>query len=316
HAFEDWSTINLANSVGYAAFDAKPTIIGISDYQHLVGFQSRVIYTGSGDVTNYLDSLNSAPVHNGTGTIASVRGLRIHDIAGTGPVAKNYGIYVEGINRGSESNYGLYISPVSGGSTNNYSIYSNGGKSVFADPVSIGRIASPLALLNVALITPGVEEIIRLGYANSVGSGGKIAFWAGNSAIETGRIEHILDSVGQTSTRFYSFYASSLKETMRISNGNVGIGTTNPAYKLDVNGDINTTGDIRKNGAAYNNPDYVFEPDYDLMSLSDLKSFVSINKHLPGVPSSEDVKRDGVKLFEQTRLNLEKTEEAYLYLFD
>lgn len=101
-----------------------------------------------------------------------------------------------------------------------------------------------------------------------------------------------------------------------LNTGNVGIGVTNPAYKLDVAGDINTTGDIRKNGTLYNNPDYVFEPDYDLMSISDLKTYVAENKHLPNVPSSEDVKRDGVKLFEQTRLNLEKTEEAYLYIFD
>jgi hypothetical protein len=31
-------------------------------------------------------------------------------------------------------------------------------------------------------------------------------------------------------------------------NGNVGVGTTTPNYKLDVNGDINFTGEIRKNG--------------------------------------------------------------------
>jgi len=32
------------------------------------------------------------------------------------------------------------------------------------------------------------------------------------------------------------------------SGGNVGINVINPAYKLDVNGDINYTGDLRKNG--------------------------------------------------------------------
>ena len=109
---------------------------------------------------------------------------------------------------------------------------------------------------------------------------------------------------------------TSMTPDLVLKSGNVGIGTTAPGYKLDVNGDINTTGDIRKNGTAYTNPDYVFEPDYELMPLADLEIFVAENKHLPGVPSSEDILRDGVKLFEQTRLNLEKTEEAYLYLFD
>ncbi|MDO8603417.1 MAG: hypothetical protein Q7O04_06175, partial [Candidatus Omnitrophota bacterium] len=59
-----------------------------------------------------------------------------------------------------------------------------------------------------------------------------------------------------------------------VSAGSVGIGTTIPNYPLDVAGDINTTGDVRKNGTAYTNPDYVFEPGYSLMSIADVKNYV------------------------------------------
>jgi hypothetical protein len=96
--------------------------------------------------------------------------------------------------------------------------------------------------------------------------------------------------------------------------GNVGIGMQTPSYKLDVAGDINTTGEIRKNGSAYNHPDYVFEPEYELISLAELEDYLAQNKHLPGMPSAQEVREEGVKLFEQNRLLLEKLEESYLYI--
>jgi len=46
--------------------------------------------------------------------------------------------------------------------------------------------------------------------------------------------------------------ASSPTERMRITNsGNVGIGKTAPAYKVDVTGDVNITGDFYKNGTIF-----------------------------------------------------------------
>ncbi len=60
-------------------------------------------------------------------------------------------------------------------------------------------------------------------------------------------------------------------------------------------------------------PDYVFEPDYSLMSLGELKTFIEENKHLPNVPSVDDVTKNGLNMTElQVRL-LEKVEELTLY---
>jgi hypothetical protein len=98
--------------------------------------------------------------------------------------------------------------------------------------------------------------------------------------------------------------------------GNVGIGNTSPNYKLDVTGDINVSGNIRKGGTAYTHPDYVFEPDYELMSLEDLKKYVSEKKCLPNVISAEDVKKNnGYNLDELLIQMLEKIEEQTLYIF-
>ncbi|MBN1621022.1 MAG: hypothetical protein JW871_00335 [Endomicrobiales bacterium] len=95
----------------------------------------------------------------------------------------------------------------------------------------------------------------------------------------------------------------------------VGIDNDSPQYKLDVDGDINTSGDIRKSGTAYNNPDYVFEINYELMDLKVLEEFVKNNKHLPKIFSTQEIKERGIRLFEHNRLLLEKLEEAYLYIF-
>lgn len=97
--------------------------------------------------------------------------------------------------------------------------------------------------------------------------------------------------------------------------GKVGIGTTTPVYELDVVGNINTTGGIKRSGVLYNFPDYVFEPKYKLIPIKDLQKFVNEKKHLPGMLSKDEVNKEGVEIFEQNRLLTEKLEEAYLYIF-
>jgi hypothetical protein len=61
-------------------------------------------------------------------------------------------------------------------------------------------------------------------------------------------------------------------------------------------------------------PDYVFQPDYQLMPLSELRTYVNTNSHLPNVPSAKEFEANGVDLGELNRLLLEKTEELTLYI--
>ncbi len=62
--------------------------------------------------------------------------------------------------------------------------------------------------------------------------------------------------------------------------------------------------------------DYVFEKDYKLMPLSDVESFVIKNKHLPGVPSEAEVKKEGVDMTEMNIQLLQKLEELYLHTIE
>lgn len=94
--------------------------------------------------------------------------------------------------------------------------------------------------------------------------------------------------------------------------GNVGIGTTNSnGFKLAVNGSIHT-----KSVTVDNNqwPDYVFHPSYPMRSLPELSIYIDKHKHLPEIPSAEDVNKNGVELGALNAKLLKKIEELTLYV--
>ena len=63
----------------------------------------------------------------------------------------------------------------------------------------------------------------------------------------------VLDFHEYGKIRFYTngLLAAQTEKMCILSNGNVGIGDTSPSYLLDVAGDINFTGTLRKNGTEY-----------------------------------------------------------------
>jgi len=101
--------------------------------------------------------------------------------------------------------------------------------------------------------------------------------------------------------------------------GNVAIGTNldnNPnGYKLAVNGKIGAK-EVQVENTSSTWADYVFEKDYALRSLDEVESFIKENKHLPEIPSAEEVKENGHKLGEMDVLLLKKVEELTLYMIE
>jgi hypothetical protein len=98
---------------------------------------------------------------------------------------------------------------------------------------------------------------------------------------------------------------------LTIKAGNVGIGSLNPNQKLTVNGTI--YGKEVKVDLSVPGPDYVFEKDYQLPSLEEIKTYIDQNKHLPEVPSTTEMEKNGVQLGEMNMLLLKKVEELTLY---
>ncbi len=101
------------------------------------------------------------------------------------------------------------------------------------------------------------------------------------------------------------------------SDGSVVIGGSAGAdgYRLSVNGKM-ACEEILIDAAAFW-PDYVFEKDYPLLSIDDFEKSIKANKHLPGIPSAQEISENGGhEIGEMQRQFLEKLEELSLYIIE
>ncbi|MGF7076999.1 hypothetical protein ABIC84_004963 [Mucilaginibacter sp. 3215] len=97
-------------------------------------------------------------------------------------------------------------------------------------------------------------------------------------------------------------------------NGNIGLNTSSPdpGYRLSVNGKIRAKEIRVETGWA----DYVFRKDYQLPSLSEVKKYIDQNRHLPEIPSEQQIAKEGLNVGEMNKLLMKKVEELTLYLIE
>jgi len=95
------------------------------------------------------------------------------------------------------------------------------------------------------------------------------------------------------------------------SSGNLGLGISNAAEKLAVNGNIRSK-EVKVEGTNW--PDYVFHQDYQLPTLAEIKQQIKLNGHLPDMPSAKEVEANGIALGEMVKLQQQKIEELTLHL--
>ncbi len=92
--------------------------------------------------------------------------------------------------------------------------------------------------------------------------------------------------------------------------GNVGIGTSNPTYKLSVNGTIRSKELIVETGWA----DFVFDRSYRLRPLAEVEQFIKTHHHLPDMAPAGEISQQGMPIAETTTRMMQKIEELTLYL--
>lgn len=62
--------------------------------------------------------------------------------------------------------------------------------------------------------------------------------------------------------------------------------------------------------------DFVFANDYKLRPLDEVEEYINKNKHLPEIPSAQEVEKEGLDLAQMDAKLLQKVEELTLYMID
>jgi hypothetical protein len=135
-------------------------------------------------------------------------------------------------------------------------------------------------------------------------------FRATNTTGNVGFYIHAGDGSGDVNT----IMSGNGDSYFNLLSGGVGIGTeTIPSgYKLAINGKaIVESLEVQLEA---NWPDYVFGDNFQLRSLHELEQFINENKHLPDVPSAEEMENSTLDLGKMNIILLQKVEELSLYV--
>lgn len=93
-------------------------------------------------------------------------------------------------------------------------------------------------------------------------------------------------------------------------------GTDELRFKVEANGNVYCTKLMIRLADSIPVPDFVFKPTYKLMPLSEVKSFVYTNSHLPNIPSEAEIRESGLSVDDMQLKLLEKVEELTLYMIE
>lgn len=167
--------------------------------------------------------------------------------------------------------------------------------------------------VGIGTASPAVRLHVFTGTDAEPENGGYIV--AGNVSSENVAIDNneiMARNNGAVSTLYLNADGGNL--SMCSDGGNVMIGTKTPAtgYILSVDGKGIFEELKVQNSSDW--PDYVFDKNYQLPSLYSLEKTIKTQKHLPGIPSATQVKKDGILLGDMQSKMMEKIEELTLYI--
>jgi len=170
--------------------------------------------------------------------------------------------------------------------------------------------------VGIGMNNPNSKVVISDGYGTmSIGSGGTSGGIGFNRNVKDGQIFNTAVSAWQFQTRDDRFtlegYNGAAHDLFTVlKNGDVGMGTIAPQYKLDVIGTIRA----KEIKVDLNGADFVFGKEYKLMPLSELETFINEQKHLPDIAPAKEMHEKGTNLGDLNSKLLQKVEELTLYV--
>ncbi|RZA04427.1 MAG: tail fiber domain-containing protein, partial [Proteobacteria bacterium] len=202
------------------------TYFSAADSNYKAGIRTNTYATHTSGTQTYLIGMMPFLVGNGSGgtTSHAINHWARNDPSTGHTFTNSYGYYASNSAGAGAigAQYGLFVEPLAKGSSN-YAVFTNGTTpSYFGGNVGIGTL-DPLAKLTVN----GKVYIDNYNF----GGAPIISLAVGDN--DTG--------LNSTSDGALDIWSNS-ERPMSFRNTNVGIGTTAPAYPLDVNGTINTRG--------------------------------------------------------------------------
>jgi hypothetical protein len=202
-------------------------------------------------------------------------------------------------------------------SANGSAIYYNDGK------VGFGT-SSPADPIHVLTINPSGSALSKEGKILSGDGTGSWWIYGATNAADGYGLNNIASNAylnngwqrrvsGYESWILSNYITSNNSGYFRIfhSDAQAGSAITNlrALLSLSPNGTLYTKAVVVSNSWS----DYVFDKNYQVMPLSEVRKYIAENKHLPGIPSADEIEQDGISLGDISQKQMAKIEELTLY---
>ncbi|MFM7021523.1 MAG: hypothetical protein ACKOXB_00985 [Flavobacteriales bacterium] len=176
--------------------------------------------------------------------------------------------------------------------------------------------ANDIIVGNTNFSSNGDVTIGYRAYQKLMINGGLSLFGQNNATIDF----YSLNALNPVWEQVYHSANSSIASVLKVYKESGGIaltfddrtsGSTIQKFKIAGNGVVYAT-EITVREQPF--PDYVFDKNYSLMPLKELDNYISVNKHLPKIPTAKEIEEQGAKVGEIQALQMEKIEELTLYI--